>query len=252
MQTAARQTALPEPRKLERLSGHHLRARDGDLGRLKEVFFDDVRWGVRYFVVHTGPWLLGRDVLIVPSVVTAVDDRAEVLEVDLDREQVRNAPPVSTDLPVSRRYEHELYRYYGWDPYWLGDPMLAPSVFPTVDADGEDAVTEDHHLRSSREVTGYTLEAADGGVGQVADLLLEEATWAVRYLEVDMGHWPGAKRVLLAPAWIDEVDWARQRVTTALSREAIHSAPPFDPDQVVSRAYQVALYEHYGSRFDGA
>jgi len=59
-------------RQLRELIGFHLEARDGEIGKLKQIYFDDQRWTVRYFVVHTGSWLSGQDVLIVPSVVTRV------------------------------------------------------------------------------------------------------------------------------------------------------------------------------------
>ena len=58
-------------RKLEELTGYLLYARDGEIGKLKQIYFDDKHWTVRYFVVHIGSWLLGQDVLVVPSVVTA-------------------------------------------------------------------------------------------------------------------------------------------------------------------------------------
>jgi len=58
-------------RKLEELTGYLLHARDGEIGKLKQIYFDDKYWTVRYFVVHIGSWLLGQDVLVVPSVVTA-------------------------------------------------------------------------------------------------------------------------------------------------------------------------------------
>jgi hypothetical protein len=83
-------------RKLADLKGYRLQASDGEIGKLKQVFFDDRYWKVRYFVVHTGNWLLGQDVLVVPSVITAVDEDERHLQVNMTREQIRNCPPVSS------------------------------------------------------------------------------------------------------------------------------------------------------------
>jgi hypothetical protein len=59
-------------RKLEDITGFRLQATDGEIGKLLQVYFDDHYWVVRYFVVRTGNWLLGREVLIVPTALKEV------------------------------------------------------------------------------------------------------------------------------------------------------------------------------------
>jgi hypothetical protein len=46
---------------------------DGEIGRVKEFYFDDLHWTVRYLVAETGNWLTGRQVLISPYALGAVD-----------------------------------------------------------------------------------------------------------------------------------------------------------------------------------
>jgi len=237
--------------KLGPLTGYSLQARDGEIGKLKQIYFDDQYWTVRYFVVHTGGWLLGQDVLIAPVVVTAVDEEIQRLDVDLTREQIKNCPPLNAALPVSRHYELEFYRYYGWEPYWSGDPLFdsAPIVPPLSIAGAEPKKPEHPHLHSSDEVTEYYINAHDGNIGHVEDFIVEERSWAIRYLEVDTRNWLPGKHVLVHPAWIQQVDWEKQTVTVDLTCEAIESAPPYDPAKILSREYQVELYTHYGKKF---
>jgi hypothetical protein len=61
--------------KLGELTGYTLEARDGEIGKLEQIYFDDHYLSVRYFIVHTGGWLLGKDVLIAPPAVTRVDEK---------------------------------------------------------------------------------------------------------------------------------------------------------------------------------
>ena len=236
-------------RKLGDLSGYGLRARDGDIGKLKQVYFDDRHWVVRYFVVQTGSWLLGRQVLIIPAAVTGVDEDEGQLDVSLTREQIRHSPPVESELPVSRHYEYEYYRYFGWEPYWNDDPVPGSPPSPAATTQAE-AGPENPYLRSSAEVTGYSLRAPDGDIGQVEDFILEEPGWAIPYLEVDTRNWLPGKHVLLAPAWIEAIDWANQDVAVALTRDAIRTAPAYDPSRVIGRDYEVELYKHYGKMFE--
>jgi len=242
-----------QPRKLSDLKGYSLHARDGDIGKLEEVYFDDDRWAVRYFVVRTGSWLLGRDVLIVPSVIAGVDKEKECLNVNLTREKIENSPPVETKKPVSRHYEEELFRYYEWERYWVDDALYGmpklPDESPPPNGRFIDK-SEEPHLRSSGEVQGYAIRARDGDVGHVNDFILEDPGWAVRYLVVATGNWLPGKRVLIAPTWIREVDWSTQEVIVEQDRDVIETAPAYDPARVISHEYQVALYEHYGQKYD--
>jgi len=238
--------------KLGELTGYSLQARDGEIGTLEQVYFDDHYWSVRYFIVHTGSWLLGTEVLIAPPAVTRVDDDHKRLEVELTLEQISNCPPVGTQLPVSRHYQQEYYRYYGWEPYWGDSAMFAPATYIPSTAHGipgEPDEPEHPHLRSSKEVKGYHIHALDGDIGHVEDFMLEDPGWAVRYLEIDTRNWLPGKKVLVAPAWIRQVDWARREVTVDLTREAIQTAPPYDASTVMSREYQSALYAHYGKKY---
>jgi len=238
-------------RKLADLKGYRLLASDGEIGKLKQVFFDDQHWKVRYLVVHTGNWLLGREVLVVPSVITAIDEEEGHLEVNMTREQIRNCPPVSSEQPVSRHYEQEYYRYYGWDPYWEGDPLFGqmPDLSPPP-ADMEPEEPENPHLRSSNEVTGYAIHAADSEFGQVKDFLLDDQSWSIRYLEIDIRNWLPGRKVLIAPAWIRNIDWHNSEVEVSMASDVIQTAPVYDETRVVSHEYEVELYKHYGMEFD--
>jgi hypothetical protein len=54
-------------RSLRQLYGKKLGASDGDIGHVKDFYFNDQQWGIRYVVAGTGSWLSGRLVLIPPS-----------------------------------------------------------------------------------------------------------------------------------------------------------------------------------------
>jgi hypothetical protein len=53
-------------RSLNDLEGYAIGATDGIVGQVKDLYFDDQAWVIRYLVVDTGPWLLSRKVLISP------------------------------------------------------------------------------------------------------------------------------------------------------------------------------------------
>lgn len=233
-------------------------ARDGELGRVVDVFFDDQAWAVRYLVVDTNRWLAGRRVLISPSALGEVDEKTLTLPLLLTKDQVRNSPDVSTHLPVSRQREHELAAHYGWPMYWMpglweaGQPETPPrgmwqepaattATVPQAKLDETDA-----HLRSAREVIGYHLRALDGSIGHVEDFLVEDTEWMIRYLIIETRNfWPG-KNVLISPQSVRQIDWAEAQIAVDLTKDSIQNAPEHDPHQPVAREYEDELHRYYG------
>ncbi len=243
-------------RRAHPLLHYHLHAVDGDIGAVKDLYFDDAGFGVRYVVVDTGHWLSGRRVLILPSYVENIDDDHHRIGVNLTRAKVENSPLVEEHKPLSRVYEEEYHRYYDWPPYW-GDGVFFPPpgmpLTPIPHAPRDEAAypheeVPNRHLRSIHEVTGYHNAASDGDIGHVADFIVDDAAWTIRYLEIDTRNWWPGKMVLMAPTWIKSVDWVERKVEIALSREAIRTAPTFFPEAEITREYEARLYKHYGQR----
>ena len=250
------------------LNGSKIMASDGEIGHVTEAYFDDENWTIRYLVVDTGTWLAGREVLISPYAVTqplgAHSGGGKQIAVALTKQQVGDSPTTETHLPVSRRHEREMSRYYAFPAYWEGGELWAMSALPLVPAplptqiesEAEaklreaDVPAEDVHLRSSANITGYDLQATDDSIGHVSDLIFDDESWAIRYLVVDTRNWwPGGKKVLVATQWIDRIDWADKTVFTTLTRDEVKASPAYDEAQIISRDYEERLHASY-SRAD--
>src|ERR1017187_5789179 len=170
-------------RSIGQLYGKKLGASDGGIGHVKDFYFNDQQWAVRYVVADTGSWLSGRLVLISPHAFGNLYRDGDCLLVNLTRQQFENSLEFESHKPVSRQYEEEYYRYYGWPFYWLGDGLWGMSGFPILEPParprpGEPAAVmgpkrepADAHLRSTQAVKGYHLQASDGIVGHVDDFM---------------------------------------------------------------------------------
>ncbi|OYV01946.1 MAG: photosystem reaction center subunit H [Burkholderiales bacterium PBB5] len=228
-------------------------ATDGEIGQVKDFYVEDDAWVVRYLVVETGTWLTSRKVLISPISVHHPDGLAQTLSVSITQQQVKDSPDFDTDKPVSRQNEEQYLGYYGYPFYWGGGGLwgdglypsaLMPGYAPGVGMDRADRVTrerqleaylrderarhrnDDPHLRSCNAVTGYHIHATDGEIGHVSGFLVDDETWAIRYLVVDTSNWWVGHKVLIAPPWIEGVHWSDQTVSVSLSRASIQNAPP--------------------------
>lgn len=105
---------------------------------------------------------------------------------------------------------------------------------------------DDPHLRSCNAVTGYHIQATDGEIGHVSGFLVDDETWAIRYLVVDTSNWWVGHKVLVAPPWITGVHWSDETVSIDLSRETIKNAPAYDETIDWGRDQELNLYRHHG------
>lgn len=229
-------------RVLKEIKGYKVGAIDDDFGSVRDVLFDDEGWIVRYLVVAAGPWLFGRRVLIGWPALGEPDWTERRFPVSLTKEQVKEAPSIDADAPVSRRMERELFGYYGWDPYWAPAATLPPKTLETKDNWDIDEV----HLRSLNEVTGYYVQAADGEIGHVEDLIVDDERWDIRYLAIDTKNWLPGRKVVIAPDWVESFDWADRRARVNLTKAQIEASPPLHLDEPINRQYEMRLYDFYG------
>jgi hypothetical protein len=240
-----------------------LRARDGVLGKVKDLYFDDRHWILRYVVVETGTWLNSRKVLISTSVIDAADWARGELPVNLTQEQVRQSPSVNAEREVSRDEERGLRKHYGWPVYWpdsvsaLGPslPVVEAPIFLPVPATAEAAMSSspamrrapegDPRLRRGGAVIGYRLEATDGTSGHIDDFLFEDHTWHIPYLVIDPRAWLPGGMVVISPDWISAVSWTESRVYIDLTRDAIKTAPAYEPEAAWDADYVERLKRHH-------
>jgi hypothetical protein len=238
-------------RRVKELQGYTLGAVDGEIGRVKHFYFDDNSWVIRYLVADTGSWIPLRKVLISPHAFRQTDDSEKRLSVNLTRQQIENSPSIETHEPVSRQFEREYYRYYAYPFYWQGAALWGMSPYPIVPpaVEGPAPVTEvpeeDRHLRSTGELIGYHIQARDGEIGHVEDFLLDDESWAIRYLVVDTRNWWPGKKVLVAPRWIERISWEESKVFVALDRDSIRQAPEYDPSVEFTPEYENRLLQSY-------
>jgi hypothetical protein len=97
------------------------------------------------------------------------------------------------------------------------------------------------------DLTGFDVEAVDGGIGSV-----DEATAEIggSYLVVDTGPWIFGKKVMLPAGVIDRIDTEERKVYVDRTKDEIKSAPEFDEDLLRDNAYRGELADYYGGARD--
>jgi len=206
-------------RSIKQLYGKTLGASDGDIGKVKDFYFDDHQWAVRYVIAETGTWLLGRLVLISPPAFGNFHQDGNRLLVNLTRQQIEKSPPIESHKPVSRQYEEEYNRYYGWPSYWTEGSHLQNGGEP--------------HLRSTlalsgyQNFTGYKIQTSDEVIGHATDFIMDDKSWAICHLVVETGHWFSRREIAISPKDIERISYEESKVFVKVTKEAILEAPEY-------------------------
>lgn len=234
-------------------------------GKVSDIYFDEEQWVLRYLVVKAKNWASQSFVLISPYNVIDVDWSEGFIWVNLTRNQIEKCPKAWVNAPVNRLQEYEYNNHFGLPHYWLSglglevDGVWAGRNYPHLpeslevyNSPANNEFEKDECLRSMEEVLGFAIEGVEGiEFGAVTDLILEEATWVIRYLVFSTHKiLPGGKKILFSPDWIKEFDWNSKKLKTDLHRKVIENCPEYNPDLPIESFIEDNLFSHFSHLSD--
>jgi uncharacterized protein YrrD len=230
-------------------------ASDGDAGSVSDVLFEDDTWRVRWLVVDTGSWFSNRKTLIHRSDLGEPDIATGRFHVRLTQAGIKNSRAVDADLPVSQQpYDippeyREIFDRASHGAFDLSFTVSElPAVLPTQ-LEGGVTITQrkgDLHLRSADTLTGFHIHARDGEIGHVADFILDDGSWDIRYLVVDTRNWLPARKIVLPPSAVTDIDWRQRVISVDATQQQVKDSPPFDSEITIDRLYEELFHQHYG------
>lgn len=241
--------------KAKKLNNYTLKCIDGEIGKVKEFYFDDQTWEIRYILVNTGNWLFNRKVMISPLSILSVNHEEEYITTKLSKDQIENSPNLESEKPVSKQFLKAYHHYYAF-PMYTGNlaytgvgsaipikPLETNQKNPIFETEEE---TEwDPHLRSTAKVSGYRLHSTEDDFGHVDDFIIDVESWKIHYLEIDTNNWLPGKKVILSTSWIDHISWGESKVFVNLGTDIIKQAPEYTSETALDRDFETKLHDHY-------
>ena len=201
-------------RSLYTMFDYHIAATDGEAGRVQDFLFDDESWIVDYLVADTAIFPEKHEVLINPFAAGMPDWGTKRLPVLLTCQQILTSPPVTSDMPISRQ------RRAG---------LKSPGS----------------HLRSMREVLGYSIHTADGEAGTLEDFIIEDTLWSMQHAIIALGQ-PPQRSVIASPMSIRSISWPGKAAWMNLTFQDLQKQPDFDATSPVNHDSEHRLYDYYG------
>ncbi|TVQ16185.1 MAG: PRC-barrel domain containing protein [Bacteroidetes bacterium] len=242
---------------LENFRGFKIETKDGEKGKIKDFIFDEETWKIRYLEADFGTFFKDKRILLPIDVVTPPLWDSKLVRLDLTNEKIENSP-APDDIPtISRQYEKEVLKHYGYATYWDSGyipPVNAGMYYPArplnVPVQDISEKDMDSSLRSFKEVIGYHIHAKDGQLGHLEDLIADDSDWQLIYIIVDTSNWrPWSKKVILLIDWLKEISYTSKEVSLDVDTDFIKNAPEFDTEKPIDEAYEKSLLDYYKPAF---
>ena len=248
--------------RLKDIIGYTIETTDGTKGKVRDFLFDEDKWIIRYIDADFGGFFKDKRILLPVNVLTNPSWTDKYFPINITKEEIDKSPTPEDKPTISREYEKELMKHYGFASYWNSvyiPPTHSGLYFPARPMHvpisdlrkGEISEEElDSKLRSFKEVEGYHILANDGNLGHMEDMIVDDSDWQLIYLMVDTSNWrPWSKKVILLINWLDKISYENREVSIDVHTDVIKNAPEFDTSKPVEQAFEEALLEYYERKF---
>lgn len=236
---------------LKILENYTIQTNDKIEGNIKDFLFDEKQWVIRYLDADFGNLFTSYKVLIPKVFFKIPESELKLFPTRLSKQEIEKCPKIKDHLPVSRKYEEELYKHYSARPYWIAAYLGTAGGFypPRPIQVPSKSVSEkeiDSILRSFAEVTGYNVEAIDGNLGHIEDLIIDYEDWQIVYAVIDTSNWlPWSKKVIIPINRMTEISYTERVVKVDLKTESIKNAPEYDPDKMLDTDFEKGIFDFY-------
>lgn len=223
-------------RSFNKIQGSIVKVLDGEIGKLKDLYFDDRSWKIKYFVVELGSWFPG-NVVVPAALVSPIDDTS--LKMQLTKAELL-ASPTADSLSQSSFQElyqsSTLYNSVGGleNNLCAGPVIIAPDLNDIL-------IWNYPFLRSCSNVSRYEIVARDGGAGTNQDLLIDDSQWLVRFVIASIDRNGEVEKKIYDPHIIEDIDWALEIVNITLPMNQAFFRPCFDASRHLDISYEMIV-----------
>ena len=98
-------------------------------------------------------------------------------------------------------------------------------------------------VRTGGDLSGYQVEATDGGIGKVDEATYEAGS---SFLVIDTGPWIFGKKVMIPAGLVESVDHDDEKVFVGATKDAIKDAPEYQDGHFKNDDYRSELGSYYG------
>lgn len=226
--------------KAEQLIGYRIRTWDDQYAALRDLVINTQNWSVPYLSVEAEALAPRRQVLVPSRSLLGLDEALREISVELTGAQLRESPSLDASESVTRDFEEQYERYYGWENQWrseidaesVEDPPQ-PVAPPADEAQPQEADADFPGLLRFTTLINWQGRTSDGVPVQLQNLLLDDSDWSLPYLEIELINMPIRERCLVESGLAQVTDPVSEFLQLGvdidvLRRAPLHSYPAVD------------------------
>jgi hypothetical protein len=221
----------------------YISALDGEVGSVKDIYFDETSWKIQYLVIKLGSFFSEKVVLVPPSVVAPFEGHS--LNIELTKNELKECLHADDLIPetLQERYVGKslfnMMSMSGNNPYG-GPVMVYPFTSQLREIGGYDP-----HLRSCKVHSKYTLEACSSTIGTVEDFLVDDSLWALRFVIINLSKECEREKKMIDLQSIEVINDEAEAMTIGLTIEEITKKTTFDASLHIDTSYENLLKNMY-------
>jgi hypothetical protein len=225
-------------RGVETLYGYTILAKGGAVGQIYDFLFDEETWEMRYLVINTSIRLSGRKVLIPVFALEHMNQRSRKATVPLTKEQVKNCPGIDTATLMSRQTQHHLNEIYPLFQYWAMSGYVSASLPLPLASNQQSQPRETNTIfRSVEDVANCRIQATDGNIGGIEDIVVDDESWSIRYIVAHPKKWLSGRTFWITPTWVKTIDWEDRQVFLEVSKKHLKNSPDYNSSDEGEREF---------------
>lgn len=250
-------------RSVKSLKNYSLAAKDGHIGHLLTLYFDDQNWSVKYLVVDTGNWLPGKKILLTSNVVGEPDWADKSIFVSLTKNQILTSPTLDTNIPVSEQHKKHENIFQGAMHFFIHNETQKQKSFaeelrietdvPEMGAEILDIKHDevhgksfDPHLRSCQRIKGYHIQTLDKELGHIEDFIIDDETWEIKQIVVATKNWVPGRMVMCPPDLVTQIDCEVSKICLNITAADLYHLPEFDVHLPANKVMETRFYDYAG------
>ncbi|HAZ13847.1 MAG: hypothetical protein A2X86_14370 [Bdellovibrionales bacterium GWA2_49_15] len=241
---------------LSKLKASNVCAVDGPIGKIKDFYFDEKNWIIRYMLIDSDGYLNRSNGFISTSSISNIDMGANRIQVNFSSNSIgkkhRSKKEVDQLTGQQKEKQHEIQfsdffkRPSSWglmDYPWVVGPQGV--IYENIQGKNEIRLQSSQpNLPSYNQISKYQVHAVNAYLGHIKDILINDETWQFQFLEVAKGAWITSQSTLIPYDLIEQLNPEGMNIDVLTDRMMVSTAPIYDADNAPIFYFENIL-EHY-------
>ena len=236
---------------LNKLKMYDVVANDGQIGKIKDYYFDEKNWVVRYLLIDSCGYLNRSNGFISTSSVSNIDMRANKIHVNFSISKIGlNTKTKKETNPREKKIDIQFSDFFERPSYWgfLDSPwVVGPQgvIYENIPGKNEIRLPSGQpNLPSYNQITRYQVHAIDAFLGQIVDILVNEDTWQFQFLELEKENWTDWQSTLLPYDLIERLNPGARNIEVLTNRNLVLTSPTYNPKSLPNFYFE-SILQHY-------